>query len=57
VYYSAVILYLGACFTRAYAHERGSGIYPNKYAVWVENVEVHSKESLDQHQESVSNKS
>lgn len=51
VYYSAVILYLGASFTRAYAHERGQGIYPNKYAVWVEQVEVHSKESIEDHQE------
>jgi len=51
VYYSAVILYLGASFTRAYAHERGEGIYPNKYAVWVEQVEVHSKESIEHHQE------
>jgi membrane protein len=51
VYYSAVILYLGAAFTRAFAHERGKGIYPNKYAVWVEQVEVESKESIEEHQE------
>lgn len=51
VYFSAVILYLGAAFTRAFAHERGKGIYPNKYAVWVEQVEVESKESLEHHQE------
>ena len=51
VYYSAVILYLGAAFTRAYAHERGRGIYPNKYAVWVEQVELESRESIEQHKE------
>lgn len=51
VYYSAVILYLGACFTRAYAHERGWGIHPNNYAVWVEQVELESKEDLRQHKE------
>jgi membrane protein len=51
VYYSAVILYLGACFTRAYAHERGWGIYPNSYAVWVEQVELESKEDLHEHKE------
>lgn len=51
VYYSAVILYLGAAFTRAFAHERGEGIYPNKYAVWVEQVEQESKESLQEHKE------
>ena len=51
VYYSAIILYLGACFTRAYAHERGWGIYPNNYAVWVEQVELESKEDLREHKE------
>lgn len=39
VYYSAIILYLGAAFTRAYAKIKGREIYPNKYAVWVERVE------------------
>jgi len=46
VYYSSAILYFGASFTREYAVETGSRIYPNKYAVWVEQVEVHSKKSL-----------
>jgi len=40
VYYSSMILYFGAAFTREYAIEMGSRIYPNKYAVWVEQVEV-----------------
>jgi len=26
--------------------EAGSQIYPSKYAVWVEQIEVHSKKSL-----------
>src|SRR4029078_7004476 len=33
VYCSAMILYFGAAFTRQYAIEMGSNIYPNKYAV------------------------
>lgn len=48
VYYSAMILYFGAAFTRQYAIEMGSNIYPNKYAVWVETVEVESKKPLQQ---------
>ena len=46
VYYSAAILYFGAAFTRAYAVESGSRIPPNDYAVWVEQVEVHSIKEL-----------
>lgn len=46
VYYSAIILYFGAAFTRAYAVESGSRIYPNNYAVWVEQVEVESDKDL-----------
>lgn len=49
VYYSAVILYFGAVFTRAYAIQMGSNIYPNKYAVWIEQVEVQSQKSLQNH--------
>ncbi|RYG42972.1 MAG: YihY/virulence factor BrkB family protein, partial [Chitinophagaceae bacterium] len=46
VYYSAIILYFGAAFTRAYAVESGSKIYPNHYAVWIEQVEVESGKDL-----------
>jgi membrane protein len=48
VYFSSMILYFGAAFTRQYAIEMGSNIYPNKYAVWVEKVEVESKKPLQQ---------
>lgn len=48
VYYSSIILYFGAAFTRQFAIEMGSNIYPNKYAVWVKRVEVESNESLKQ---------
>lgn len=46
VYYSAMILYFGASFTREFAIEMGSNIYPNKYAVWVEQKEVPSTKPL-----------
>ncbi|HMG66341.1 MAG TPA: YihY/virulence factor BrkB family protein [Chitinophagaceae bacterium] len=48
VYYSSTILYFGATFTREYAVEAGSQIYPNNYAVWVEQVEVTSKKPLSE---------
>lgn len=40
VYYSSVILYFGAEFTKAYAANYGGRIYPNHYAVWIKQVEV-----------------
>jgi membrane protein len=51
VYYSAMILYLGAVFTHVYTAHRGSKIYPNKYAVWVQEIEVESEKSIDQQPE------
>lgn len=45
VYYSAVILYFGAEFTKVYAKHYGGKIVPNDYAVWIrtEEVELSSK--------------
>ena len=40
VYYSAVILYFGATFTKVYAKQYGGEILPNVYAVWVKTKEV-----------------
>ena len=40
VYYSSLILYFGAEFTKAYAANYGSRIHPNNYAVWIKQVEV-----------------
>lgn len=40
VYYSSVILYFGAEFTKAYAANYGSHIQPNHYAVWIKHIEV-----------------
>ncbi|MBK5284852.1 MAG: YihY/virulence factor BrkB family protein [Bacteroidia bacterium] len=35
VYYSAIILYFGAEFTKVYAHTHGKKIIPNKYSVHI----------------------
>lgn len=43
VYYSSAILYFGAEFTRQYVQKKGERIYPNDYAVWVEQIEMESK--------------
>ncbi len=41
VYYSAIIIYLGAAFTKVYVSKDGtSRIQPNQYAVWVNTQEV-----------------
>jgi membrane protein len=55
VYYSAIILYFGAEFTRAYAIQTGSQIYPNDYAVWIQQIEVESRTSLLQQPEEKKN--
>ncbi len=52
VYYSAMILYFGAVFTHVYAAHTGSKIYPNNYAVWVQQIEVESERSIQQQPES-----
>jgi membrane protein len=40
VYYSAIILYFGAEFTKVYANQYGGKIRPSLYAVFVERKEV-----------------
>lgn len=40
IYYSSIILYLGAEFTRAWALQSGREIRPNRYAVTTRQVEV-----------------
>lgn len=40
VYYSSIILYYGAEFTKSYAMEFGAPIHPSKYAVTMKQVEV-----------------
>ncbi len=53
VYYSAIILYFGAAFTKANAQHKGRKIYPNDYAVWIQQVEMESNTSLEVQPENV----
>ncbi len=49
IYYSAIILYFGAEFTKAYALKYGAEIHPSKFAITVKNVEVEGgNESVQQ---------
>ena len=40
IYYSAIILYFGAEFTKGYVINRGVKVIPNKYAEWDEQPTV-----------------
>ena len=51
VYYSAVILYFGAEFTKIYATQYGSRIHPNHYAVWIKQIEVEEERGSLKQQE------
>ena len=44
VYYSSMILYLGAEFTKVYAMEFGEGIKPASYAVLIKQTEIEATE-------------
>jgi membrane protein len=46
VYYSAIILYLGAEFSKAWALQGGRYIRPNEYAVAFKQVEVTSEDKI-----------
>jgi membrane protein len=39
-YYSSVILYLGAEFTKVYANEHGTSIQPSDYSEWIKIKEI-----------------
>jgi membrane protein len=51
IYYSSLILYFGAEFTKQYAAAYGGSIHPNAYAVWIRQVEVEDGKGTLQHQE------
>ena len=51
VYFSAVILYFGAEFTKIYATQYGSRIHPNDYAVWIKQIEVEEEKGTLKQQE------
>lgn len=49
VYYSSIILYFGAEFTKAYATQYAAPIHPNEYSVTTKTVEIEKgKESIQQ---------
>ncbi len=49
VYYSAIILYFGAVFTKVYAYKYGQKIIPNAYSVYIEKevTEIQPQESMN----------
>jgi len=51
IYFSSIILYFGAEFTKCYAVKFGSEIRPDKYAVIVQTVQVESKKKTVQENE------
>lgn len=51
IYYSSMILYFGAEFTKAYAIAYGSPIHPNHYAVTMQQVEVETGNASIQEKE------
>jgi membrane protein len=54
IYYSSIILYFGAEFTKAYALKYGSEIRPNDYAVTAKMIEVENgKKSVQEHEEDI----
>ncbi len=47
IYYSSIILYFGAEFTKAYSMKYGGHIHPNEYAVVAKTIEVeHENQSI-----------
>ena len=53
VYYSAIILYFGAEFTKAFAMKYGSEIHPDHYAVTTKMVEVETGKKSVQEKENM----
>jgi len=53
IYYSSIILYFGAEFTKAYAMEYGDPIHPNEYAVTMKQVEVETGKATIQKKEEI----
>ncbi len=47
IYYSAIIIYIGAEFTEAWANEMGGKIFPDEYAVTTKTIEIHESKPVD----------
>lgn len=51
IYYSSLILYIGASFTKAYALHYGAAIHPSNYAVTIKEIEVETdKQTIQQNE-------
>jgi len=47
IYYSAMIIYIGAEFTEAWANELGSKIFPDEFAVTTKIIEIHENKAVE----------
>jgi len=47
IYYSAIIIYIGAEFTESWANEMGSRIFPDEFAVATKIIEIHEDKPLE----------
>ncbi len=47
IYYSAIIIYIGAEFTQAWATEMGGKIFPDEYAVTTKTIEIHQYKPVE----------
>jgi len=47
IYYSAMIIYIGAEFTEAWANEMGSKIFPDEFAVTTRIIEIHEDKPVE----------
>lgn len=47
IYYSAIIIYVGAEFTEAWADEMGSKIFPDEFAVATRTIEIHEDKPVE----------
>lgn len=47
IYYSAIIIYIGAEFTEAWANEMGGKIFPDEFAVATRIIEIHEDKPVE----------
>lgn len=47
IYYSAIIIYIGAEFTESWANEMGGRIFPDEFAVTTKIIEIHQDKPIE----------
>lgn len=47
IYYSAIIIYIGAEFTEAWADKMGGKIFPDEFAVATQTIEIHEDKPVE----------